>query len=179
MGRHSPTPDPLSGDNILLPDWRADWLASARRGDNPLVMAKLRSGYAVFGDTQHLPGYSLLLSDVDDADHLNDLTPPQQSDFLADMALLGQAVFSACSGWDPAFRRLNYEILGNSLPRLHAHVHARYASEPAEFRLSPVARYSDAERYAPEHDAIDSPRAEEFDALREAITKELIRLSKV
>ncbi len=26
-----------------------------------MVMARMRSGFAVIGDTQHLPGYSLLL----------------------------------------------------------------------------------------------------------------------
>lgn len=177
MGRHSPTPDPLTGEYPLVSDWRANWLASARRDENPLVMAKLRSGYAIFGDTQHLPGYSVLLSDLDEVDHLTDLTPPQQADFLADMTLLGQAVFTACGGWDPAFRRINYEILGNSMPRLHAHVHARYAWEPAEHRRFPVARYADDVRFASVHDAIESPRAEEYDTLREAITTELRRLT--
>lgn len=65
MGRHSSA--------SLLPEGEPDWLALARSGENPLVMAKLGSGYLVFGDTQHLPGYCVLLSDVDDADHLTDL----------------------------------------------------------------------------------------------------------
>ena len=42
-------------------NWRVDRISSARRGENPLVMARMPSGFAVIGDTQHLPGYSLLL----------------------------------------------------------------------------------------------------------------------
>ncbi len=172
MGRHAHA----SGDELLT-DWRTDRLGAARRGDNPLVMAKLNSGYAVFGDTQHLPGYCVLLSDVDGADHLTDLTRTQRADFLADMGLLGEAVFAACNGFDPAFRRLNYEILGNSLHHLHAHIHPRYAWEAREFRDAPVWRYPNEVRFAEEHDVLVSPKAEEYDQLREAIAAELARLA--
>jgi len=37
--------------------------------------------------------------------------------------------------------RVNYEILGNSDPVLHAHVTPRYASEPEERRKSPAWFY--------------------------------------
>lgn len=36
-----------------------------------MVMARMRSGFAVIGDTQHLPGYSLLLTDDLEANHLD------------------------------------------------------------------------------------------------------------
>jgi diadenosine tetraphosphate (Ap4A) HIT family hydrolase len=140
-----------------------------------MLMAKVPSGYVVFGDTQHLPGYCVLLSDVEDADHLTDLTGEQRQQFLSDMALLGDAVFAVCGGRDPAFRRLNYEILGNSLHSLHAHVHARYAWEPREFRDGPVWRYPLEDRFSEQHDPLRSPDAEELDDLRQAITAELER----
>jgi hypothetical protein len=54
-------------------DWRDNRVGSALRGENPLVMARMRSGFAVIGDTQHLPGYSLLLTDDPSANHLTDL----------------------------------------------------------------------------------------------------------
>ena len=66
MGRHST--DGLEAFDI---DWRADRLGTARRGENPMVLVKMRSGYAVIGDTQFLPGYCVLLSDSD-ANHLTD-----------------------------------------------------------------------------------------------------------
>jgi diadenosine tetraphosphate (Ap4A) HIT family hydrolase len=132
------------------------------------VLAHMRSGYAVMGDTQHLPGYCVLLSDVDDADHLTDLPRPARFAFLADMALLGEAVLIACRAADPGFLRVNYEILGNTLHHLHGHVHARYEWEPEEYRSGPVWRYPLEWRNAPEH-ALGSAH----DKLREAISKEL------
>ncbi len=171
MGRHSSS-SPL-GDGSLEPDW----LALARNDDNPLTMAKLDSGYVVFGATQFLPGYCVLLSDVDDASHLTDLPFHQRQLFLADMALVGEAVFNACSGYDPAFRRINYEILGNSYEHLHAHVTPRYSWEAAEFRSGPIWKYPDEVRNAISADPIKSDRAEEFDALRESIISELRRLA--
>jgi diadenosine tetraphosphate (Ap4A) HIT family hydrolase len=171
MGRHSSTPA------SSLPGGEPDWLALARSEDNPLTMAKLDSGYVVFGSTQFLPGYCVLLSDVDEANHLTDLPPAQRSRFLEDVALLGQAVFNACNGYDPAFRRINYEILGNSYEHLHAHITPRYSWEPFEYRSGPIWRYPDEIRNAPEADPIKSERAEEFDALREAIIAELTKLS--
>jgi len=168
MGRHSTLPPSSSGE--------PDWLALARNEDNPLTMAKLDSGYVVFGSTQFLPGYCVLLSDVDDASHLTDLPREQQHQFLADMALLGQAVFNSCSGYDPAFRRVNYEILGNSYEHLHAHVTPRYTWEPAEYRSGPIWKYPHEVRHAESADPITSERAEEYDALRETIITELGKL---
>jgi hypothetical protein len=54
-------------------DWLDDRIGAAHRGENPLVMARMRSGFAVIGDTQHLPGYSLLLTDDPSVNHLTDL----------------------------------------------------------------------------------------------------------
>ena len=104
-------------------DWRDDRIGSAHRGENPLVIARMRSGFAVIGDTQHLPGYSLLLTDDPTVDHLSDLDWERRTQFLFDMSLIGEAVTRACQ--ENALRRINYEVLGNSIPHLHAHVHAR------------------------------------------------------
>ncbi|MFC7479652.1 hypothetical protein ACFQX7_05905 [Luedemannella flava] len=133
----------------------------------------MRTGWAAIGDTQYLPGYCVLLADAPDVDHLLDLPRSAQVDFLTDMALLGEAVFHACNGLDPAFRRVNYEVLGNSMRQLHAHVHARYAWEPEQYRLGPVWRYPDDLREAPEH-----LLGEQHDGLRDAITIELERVMR-
>ncbi|SDF26197.1 HIT family protein [Pseudonocardia oroxyli] len=140
-------------------------LAALRRGEKPQnLVGETASGYAVFGDHQKLPGYCLLIH-RGEADHLTDLEPPERTAFLEDLALLGQAVDTALRG-DPAFRRLNYEILGNSWPHLHAHVHPRYSWEPDEYRSRPVWRYPDLD--AEEHRA-DAAHAE----LRDRIALEL------
>jgi diadenosine tetraphosphate (Ap4A) HIT family hydrolase len=145
-------------------------IAAALRGENPKVMARMRSGFAVIGDTQHLPGYSLLLTDDLGVDHLTDLPWPRRRDFLFDLSLLGEAVFAVTSAHGA--HRINYEVLGNSWSHLHGHVHARYEWELGDKIGGPVWRYSKEVRSATEH-AYDSARHGE---LRSAITTELLRV---
>lgn len=70
--------------------------------------------------------------------------------------------------------RFNYEVLGNSWPHLHGHVHARYEWEPSDKIGGPVWRYPKELRNAPEH-AYDDGRHGE---LRAAITAELRRVMR-
>jgi diadenosine tetraphosphate (Ap4A) HIT family hydrolase len=154
-----------------VPDWREDRIGSAHRGENPMVMARLSSGFAVVGDTQHLPGYSLLLCEDPSVNHLSDLDRAPRARFLTDMALLGEAVEIACR--ESGLRRINYEVLGNSHEWLHGHVHARYEWEPPERIGWPVWCYPAAEREAVEH-AYDEAR---HGPLRASITRELLRLA--
>jgi hypothetical protein len=91
---------------------RSHPIADALRGENAMVMARMRSGFAVIGDTQHLPGYSLLLTDDLEVDHPIDLPWSRRRDFFLDLSLLGEAVFAATR--EQGARRINYEVLGNS-----------------------------------------------------------------
>jgi hypothetical protein len=54
--------------------WKEDRIGSSHRGENPMVMARMRIGFAVIGDTQHLPGYSLLGCDDASVDQLTGST---------------------------------------------------------------------------------------------------------
>lgn len=83
---------------------------------------------------------------------------------MTDLILLGEAVETVCRAADPGFRRINYEVLGNTWAHLHGHVHARYDWEPTALRVGPVHLYG-AERSALEHAL--GPR---HDRLRAAIT---------
>jgi diadenosine tetraphosphate (Ap4A) HIT family hydrolase len=118
-----------------MKDWRLDRIASAARGENPMVLARMRSGFAVIGDTQFLPGYCVLLP-YPRVDDLNSLTVTQRADFLVDMSLVGDAIQKVCQ---PA--RVNYDILGNTDAFLHAHVFPRYAWEIDSRRRYPVWLY--------------------------------------
>lgn len=118
--------------------WRNDRIGSAERGDNPMVMAQMASGFAVIGDTQFLPGYCLLLA-APQVDQLGDLPLPARVQFLRDMSLLGEAIERACRL--DGLVRLNYEILGNTDAYLHAHVFPRYAWETPELLRDPVWHY--------------------------------------
>jgi diadenosine tetraphosphate (Ap4A) HIT family hydrolase len=127
----------------------------------------MRSGFAVIGDTQHLPGYSLLLTDDPAVNHLTDLDWNRRKDFLFDLSLIGEAVQRACAG--NGLRRINYEVLGNAIPVLHGHVHPRYEWEPPDKITGPVWRYPKEERNAPEHAYSDAKHGQ----LRAAIAADL------
>jgi diadenosine tetraphosphate (Ap4A) HIT family hydrolase len=145
-------------------------IAAALRGENPRVMTRMRTGFAVIGDTQHLPGYSLLLTDDLEVDHPTDLPWSRRREFFFDLSLLGEAVFAVTR--NQGAHRINYEVLGNAWPHLHGHVHARYEWEPRDKMRGPVWRYPEEVRNAAEH-AYDDARHGE---LRSAITAELTRL---
>ena len=113
------------------------------RGENPKLLLRMKSGFAVIGDTQFLPGYSLLLA-YPEAGQLNDLHGTARDQFLRDMAALGDAVKIA-TGAD----RINYSIYGNLDPFLHAHVWPRYAWEDDANRTMPPFNYPPAVREDP------------------------------
>jgi diadenosine tetraphosphate (Ap4A) HIT family hydrolase len=147
--------------------WRDDRIGSAHRGENPMVMARMRSGFAVIGDTQHLPGYSLLLCEHAAVNHLSDLPVDQRVRFLLDLSLIGEAIELTCR--DRGLHRVNYEILGNAEPWLHGHVHPRYDWEPAERIEWPVSTYPPDERNDPKHRYDDAVHGD----LRSRIAREL------
>jgi diadenosine tetraphosphate (Ap4A) HIT family hydrolase len=86
----------------------------------------------VLGDPQITRGYCLLLPDPVVPD-LNALTGDRRRQFLDDMARLGDAVLAVTGA-----ERINYEILGNVEPALHAHVIPRHASEAPALRKQAV-----------------------------------------
>jgi diadenosine tetraphosphate (Ap4A) HIT family hydrolase len=92
------------------------------------LIARLASGWAVFGEQQFLRGYALLLPDPV-VPTLNALRGAARTQFLADMSALGDALLQATDAV-----RINYAIFGNQEPALHAHVVPRYADEPAALR---------------------------------------------
>ncbi|WP_432061048.1 HIT family protein [Streptomyces sp. S1] len=155
----------------MADDWRADRIGAALRGENPTVLRRLDASFAVIGDVQFLPGYSVLLVDDPGVRRLSELPRAKRLAFLTEMDRLGEAVERACLRLDPAFRRVNLEILGNTDPFLHAHVWPRFAWEPADLAGKPVWLYPPG-RWSEERFRL-GPR---HDVLREAIGGELDRL---
>ncbi|MEU9003134.1 diadenosine tetraphosphate hydrolase [Streptomyces sp. NPDC048551] len=155
-------------------DWRHDRIGSAHRGENPTVLRRLDAGFAVMGDRQFLPGYAVLLTDDPAVTRLSELPRARRLAYLTDLERCAEAVERACGRLDPAFRRVNIEILGNTDPYLHAHIWPRYDWEPDHLVRMPVWRYEDEECWRGEHHAL-APR---HDALRAAITRELDALLK-
>ena len=91
---------------------------------NPYFVAEMQSGYVVLGWNQIYPGYTLFLSKRH-APELHDLEPDVRVKFLTEMAVVAEAVFRAFSP-----RKLNYEMLGNSVAHMHWHLFPRYADDP-------------------------------------------------
>lgn len=124
----------------------AERLAQLEKGENPALITKMESGFAVMGDSQFLPGYCLLLA-YPMVGQLNDLEGDARAQFLSDMALLGDAVKAATG-----CRRINYSIYGNLDPFLHVHVFPRYEWEDPNWATKPPmqipAELRDAEAHA-------------------------------
>jgi hypothetical protein len=90
----------------------------------PTLVARLRSGWVIMGERQVLGGYCLLLPDPV-VDHLNALAGADRMQFLADMALTGDAI-RACT--DAV--RINYAIFGN-LERMYSRAWRASPPQPA------------------------------------------------
>jgi diadenosine tetraphosphate (Ap4A) HIT family hydrolase len=132
------------------------WVESCRRGDDPTVIARMRSGWAVMGRKQVLEGYCLLLPDPV-VPHLNALSASDRDQFMSELGLLGDAVLAVTGAL-----RINYAIFGNVEPALHAHVHPRYTHEPLEMRTNNPWGY-------------DWQQAPDFDLARHGPMRDLIR----
>ncbi len=153
-------------------DWKADRIGSALQGENPTVLRRLSTGFAIIGDLQFLPGYCVFLTDDPGVQRLSDLPRPRRMDFLAEMDLLAEAVERVCGRRDPAFRRVNISILGNFDPFLHAHIIPRYTWEPEQYHHGPIDQYPKEQRtdpatlLGPQHDQLRAELTAEIDHLR-------------
>lgn len=105
-------------------------VAALRAQTDPTCIARLSSGWAVFGEQQFLRGYCLLLPDPV-VPHLNDMATAHRAMFLDDLAHLGDALLAATGAI-----RINYAMYGNVEPALHAHLIPRYADEPEVLRTA-------------------------------------------
>ncbi len=110
-------------------------VAAARAGTNPTVICRMPSGWAVLCDVQFLRGYTILLPDPVVPD-LNALDREHRAQYLLDMATIGDALLEVTGAF-----RINYEILGNLDPALHAHIIPRYLTEPENLRNGPAFSY--------------------------------------
>jgi diadenosine tetraphosphate (Ap4A) HIT family hydrolase len=137
-------------------------VSAAREGREPRVIARLFTGWAVFGERQFVRGYALLLPDPVVPD-LNALGARERIAFLSDMSRLGDALLKVTGA-----ARINYAIFGNQQPALHAHVIPRYVDEPEALRTSQPWAYDWAAAPPFERPA--------FQDLADALLRELTRL---
>ena len=149
-------------------NWKDDRIGSAVKGENPAVLAKMKSGFAVLADAQFLPGYCILLA-YPKAKSLNDLNPVARLLFLREMSIIGDAILEVCRPL-----RINYEILGNTDAYLHAHIIPRYDWEEESARKMPVWLYPKDNWSNPEHQFNEEKHGE----LKKQLTEKLNYLIK-
>jgi diadenosine tetraphosphate (Ap4A) HIT family hydrolase len=107
-------------------------IALAERGENPTVICRMASGYLSLCDIQTPRGWCVLTS-VPLVHDLDDLRIEQRVQFLTDLARAGEALKRVLGAY-----RMNYSILGNTDPWLHAHLQPRFADEPPEQKSQPI-----------------------------------------
>lgn len=108
----------------------ANRVARIVRGEDPQMLAKMPSGWAILSNQQPGPitGCCMLLPDPV-VSSVNDLDAEARAKFMADFVTLGDAILEATG-----CERINYLILCNQVPELHGHCVPRFAGEDAELR---------------------------------------------
>ncbi len=123
---------------------------AARQGTAPDLICRVPSGWVVLSDMQFLPGYCILLPDPV-VSSLNDLDRSHRTEYLCDMALVGDALLEVTGAY-----RINYAIMCNVDPALHAHIVPRYLSEPDHLRQGMPWSYApeiiEKQKFDPERD---------------------------
>ncbi|MBI9051318.1 MAG: hypothetical protein JEZ00_17980 [Anaerolineaceae bacterium] len=101
---------------------------SRKPDDEERLICLVSSGKVYLSKMQFLRGYCILQAEPE-VPSINHLALDQQAAFFADMTCVGDAILEVTGA-----HRINYALLGNSMPILHAHIVPRYASEPAELK---------------------------------------------
>jgi diadenosine tetraphosphate (Ap4A) HIT family hydrolase len=103
-------------------------IETARSGANPTIICRVPSGWVALADMQYLRGYCILLADPV-VDSINGLDLPTRVRFMTDMSIVGDALLKVTDSY-----RINYSMLSNTDPYLHAHIVPRYLQEPDDIR---------------------------------------------
>lgn len=133
---------------------------------DPALICRVPSGRVCLCNLQFLRGYCVLEADPV-VESINALDPAQQAQFMLDMVLVGEALLEVTDAY-----RINYAMLSNTRPILHAHIVPRYLDEPEDLRKLPPWFYPNSEDPATQ---IDYERDRPLMAnLTHAIQKRLI-----
>jgi diadenosine tetraphosphate (Ap4A) HIT family hydrolase len=143
-----------------------DYVRTCADGSHPGLIAELDTGWAVLGNVQFWPGYSLLLC-KSPVTELHELPRATRLRHLEEVAQLAEAVHRVVRP-----HKLNYELLGNLVPHVHWHVFPRRADEPAP--RAPVWTQMPTDEVAAAH-RLDPAR---HDGLRRAIAAELVAIRR-
>jgi diadenosine tetraphosphate (Ap4A) HIT family hydrolase len=135
-------------DNSSTPSaWPADW-AERVRGENcalcAVVGGRAPGSWRVVGrgrcvevhtDLRAIPGYCVVLWSRDHRAEPTDLSTAEASLFWQEVLAVGRAVDEV---FEPV--KLNYLVLGNAVPHLHAQIVPRHRDDPAPAEPLPFDR---------------------------------------
>jgi diadenosine tetraphosphate (Ap4A) HIT family hydrolase len=96
-------------------------------GDAGHVLRKVQdlpASVAILAPDQYYWGYTFVVSKTH-ATELYDLPEGESAQYFSDMLRVARAIAAA---FKP--RKMNYELLGNTVPHLHWHLFPRYESDP-------------------------------------------------
>lgn len=111
-------------------------IETARSGTNPSIICRVPSGWVALADMQYLRGYCILLADPV-VESINALDLKNRTRFMTDMSIVGDALLKVTNSF-----RINYGMLSNADPYLHAHIVPRYMDEPDAIRCHLPWSYS-------------------------------------
>lgn len=118
-----------------------------KNNNHPYFVSELTTGYITIANYQFYRGYTIFICKIH-ANELHELESNFKKQFLTEMGLVAEAVFKA---FKP--KKLNYELLGNTVPHLHWHFFPRYLDDPQPKRpvwcLDPSITCSDKVKPSP------------------------------
>lgn len=141
----------------------------ARSGTDEFAVAEMDSGFVRINPVQYYAGAAFFVAKTC-ATELHELPREELATFLEEMSLVAQAVHTA---FEP--RKLNYELLGNSVPHLHWWLTPRHFDDPRPG--SPIWENLDFLRAQWAKDA--SPSGETLEGLRKRLLAALIAVPEL
>lgn len=103
-----------------------------RRGTPDDAVAVLEATWVGMGEDAPMRGYCFLMFRHRHVVELHDMTADEGAAFMRDLQRVSRVVQSVTGAV-----KMNYEIHGNTVPHLHAHVFPRYVGDP--FEGAPIA----------------------------------------
>jgi len=91
-------------------------------------IAVLPASIAILSSDQYYPGYSLVVAKTH-ATELYQLPQPESTQYFQDMLRVARAMAEVFTP-----RKMNYELLGNTVGHLHWHLFPRYTWDPNPMR---------------------------------------------
>jgi diadenosine tetraphosphate (Ap4A) HIT family hydrolase len=98
-----------------------------RRGVPPDALAVLDVSWVGMGEDAPMRGYCFLMFHPRHAVELHDLSREEGAAFMHDIQRVSRAVQLVTGAV-----KMNYEVHGNTVPHLHAHLFPRYVGDPFE-----------------------------------------------